>query len=88
MTDHQNDVSPIAVIVDVQDLLTEATQALLDRDWKRAANATDLADKLLRGTVAPGVNRRPRKIRLGLLTSQNEPSEGRAAQGSAAPSSS
>jgi hypothetical protein len=61
MSDFENDVSSIVVIVTVQELLTEATQALLDKDWKRASNATDQADKLLRRTKAPGVNRRPRK---------------------------
>ena len=54
MTDLQNDEGSIAVIVPVLDLLTEATQALLDRDWKRASNAADLAEKLLRGTMASG----------------------------------
>ena len=64
MTDfqNQNDVSSIVVIVTVQELLTEATQALLDRDWKRASNATDRADTLLRRTAVPGPNRRPCKV--------------------------
>jgi hypothetical protein len=53
MTDPQNDVGSIAVIVPVLGLLTEAMQALLDGDFKRASNATDLAEKLLRGTMAP-----------------------------------
>jgi hypothetical protein len=64
MIDHKNNVNAIAVtihvqnIIDVQDLLTEATRALLNRDWNQASNAIELADKQLRGKVVPGVARR------------------------------
>jgi hypothetical protein len=65
MTDHpQNDANTIAVIIDVQDLLTEATGALLNRDWKRASNAIEEADKHLQRTVVPWVGRRRSKPRL------------------------
>jgi hypothetical protein len=67
MTDHHNDVNTIAVIntvaviIDVQDLLTDATRALLNRDWKQAENAIDLADKHLQGSVVPRITRRTQR---------------------------
>lgn len=61
MTDHHNDVNTIAVIIDVQDLLTDATRALLNRDWKQAENAIDLVDKHLQRAVVPWITRRTQR---------------------------